>query len=217
MPRQRRALLLAALLSCSFLAGVGAGELDPPAGAPPQEQQQQPLPAPVQAPAQEQAQAPPPADAAPVAPPATPAADGVTVPAAPAVVAPPVPPADDPLTPRQPVELNDPIVLKAAGYAMVDVDPVAGKAIGWRVVRADKQSVAAGTYHYLQIELRTKARCEVHEKRVLVEAKTGNFIVGGLGELLPCNPSLPPADYMTKSKGLRSEVGGEKLEIVGEQ
>ena len=92
---------------------------------------------------------------------------------------------------------------------MMDVDPVAGKAIGWRVVRADKQSVAAGTNYYLQIELRTKARCEVHEKRVLVEAKTGNFIVGGLGDLLPCDPSLPPADYMTKSKkGLRSEGGG---------
>ena len=92
---------------------------------------------------------------------------------------------------------------------MVDVDPVTGKAIGWRVVHADKQSIAAGTNYYLQIELRTKTRCEVHEKRVFVEAKTGTFIVGRLGDLLPCDASLPPADYMTKGKkGWRTERGG---------
>lgn len=145
--------------------------------------------------------------AAPVAPPPAAPADGVATP--PAIPVVPIDPAADaPLSPRQAVEINDPIVQKAAALAMVDVDPVSGKAIGWRVVRADKQSVAAGTNYYLQIEMRTKTRCEVHEKRVLVEAKTEKFIVGGLGDLLPCDPSLPPADYMTKGKkGLRKEGG----------
>ncbi len=231
MPRQRQALLLTVLFS--LLVWVEAGDLDPAAGASPeqeeqyrapppaplQQEQQMPPPEPIQAPHQEEAQASPPVNdqiappnnAVPLATPAAAPANDVpspstaagaipAVPVAPDVVVSPVPPTEIPLTPRQPVEINDPIVLKAAALAMVGVNPVEGKAIGWRVVHADMQSFVAGVTYYLQIELRTKSRCEVHEKKVFVEAKTGNLIPGGLGDLLPCDPSLPPADYMVKKK-----------------
>lgn len=229
MPRQRQALLLTVLLY--VLVWVGAGVLESAAGASSaqEEQHQDPPPAPLQQeqppPPQEPVQAPfgeevqtsphrndqvaPPTNTVSLATPADdlnppPPAEAAipAVPAAPDVVVSPVSPTEIPLTPRQPVETNDTMVLKAAALLMVDVNPVEGKAIGWRVVHADKQSFAAGITYYLQIELRTKSRCEIHEKKVFVEANTGNLIPGGLGDLLPCDPSLPPADYLTK-KGLR--------------
>ena len=232
-PRQRKGarhlplltlLLLGAVLLCSFLVSVRAD--DPP--APPkeqeQQQQQQQQPAPTQEPAP--AQAPEPAPAQPEAPVVVPA-DGAAAPPPAAVppaagvaplpaAAPAVPaPADTPLGPRLPVENNDPVVQKAATMAMTDVTPVSGQAIGWRVVHASKQEIAAGTNYYLQMELRTKTRCEVHETTVLVEAKSENMKVEGLCDLLPCDNTLPPADYMTKNNKtkqqqqvLRAEEGG---------
>ena len=82
---------------------------------------------------------------------------------------------------------------------MKEATPVQGEATGWRVVRADKQMVATGVVYYLQIELHSHKRCEVHEKKVFVEA-TGAFKIMG-DDLLPCDASLPRAPFSSKWAG----------------
>ena len=73
---------------------------------------------------------------------------------------------------------------------MEGVTPVEGAAIGWRVVRADRQ-VVAGLLYFLQIELWTKTRCEVHERKVFQDLQGNYDLMQSDDDLLPCDRSLP--------------------------
>lgn len=85
---------------------------------------------------------------------------------------------------------------------MKGVTPVEGTALGYRVVRADRQ-VVAGLVYYLQIELWTATRCEVHERRVYVDLQVCYIFGDGEEEkaassrLAPACPNPDRCDFLT--------------------
>lgn len=95
-----------------------------------------------------------------------------------------------PRSPRESIDIGDPIVQESAMLAMTDVNPVVGEAIGWRIVRADTQKFNSGTYYLLQVELWTKTRCEVHEVTVFQDARSQILEKQGSGDIVPCDASL---------------------------
>ncbi len=78
---------------------------------------------------------------------------------------------------------------------MVNVTAVEGSSLGWRVVRADRQ-VVAGLIYYLQIEVWTVTRCEVHERRVYIDLEVRCGRMGG------CTPS-----YLSIHPSIQSSNG----------
>jgi hypothetical protein len=89
---------------------------------------------------------------------------------------------------------------------MKDVTPIQGKSLGWRVVRVAKQKTPDGIFYFLQIEQKSKNRCEVHERKVLLDPATYEPLKTIGDDILPCS-----ATY-TSNKRLRTTTseGGQQ-------